>query len=172
MAPWDRAALEPVRQRLKELEGRRAALEATMPTTLVTEAVEPRMVRILPRGNWMDDSGDAVTPAIPAVLAAEPSADRRLTRLDLAEWLVSGQNPLTARVTVNRLWKLFFGAGLSRRLDDLGAQGEWPSHPELLDYLAVEFRRSGWNVKTSHTVHAADSDLPSVITGGCCPAGT
>jgi hypothetical protein len=150
LAAWHRGiapALEPVRQRLKELEGRRAALEATMPTTLVTEAVEPRMVRILPRGNWMDDSGDAVTPAIPAVLAAEPSADRRLTRLDLAEWLVSGQNPLTARVTVNRLWKLFFGAGLSRRLDDLGAQGEWPSHPELLDYLAVEFRRSGWNVK-------------------------
>ncbi|MFM7037238.1 MAG: PSD1 and planctomycete cytochrome C domain-containing protein [Planctomycetaceae bacterium] len=149
-AAWHRgitSALEPVRQRLKEIEGRRTALEATMPTTLVTEAVEPRMVRILPRGNWMDDSGDAVTPAIPAVLASEPAADRRLTRLDLAEWLVSGENPLTARVTVNRLWKLFFGAGLSRRLDDLGAQGEWPSHPELLDYLAVEFRRSGWNMK-------------------------
>jgi hypothetical protein len=105
------------------------------------------MVRVLPRGNWMDDSGELVTPAIPAVLAAEPSADRRLTRLDLAEWIVSEQNPLTARVTVNRLWKLFFGAGLSRRLDDLGAQGEWPSHPELLDDLATEFRRSGWDVK-------------------------
>jgi hypothetical protein len=150
LAAWHRGmtpALESERRRLKDLEGRRAALEATIPTTLITEAVEPRMVRVLPRGNWMDDSGEQVTPAIPAVLAAEPPADRRLTRLDLAEWIVSGQNPLTARVTVNRLWKLFFGAGLSRRLDDLGAQGEWPSHPELLDYLAVEFRRSGWDVK-------------------------
>jgi mono/diheme cytochrome c family protein len=150
LAVWHRGitpALETTRQQLKQLETRRATLEAAMPTTLVTETVEPRMVRVLPRGNWMDDSGELVTPAIPAVLAAEPSADRRLTRLDLAEWIVSEQNPLTARVTVNRLWKLFFGAGLSRRLDDLGAQGEWPSHPELLDDLATEFRRSGWDVK-------------------------
>ncbi|MFM7056583.1 MAG: PSD1 and planctomycete cytochrome C domain-containing protein [Planctomycetota bacterium] len=150
LAAWHRGitpALEPARQQLKELESRRAALETTLPSTLVTEAVEPRMVRILPRGNWMDDSGEQVTPAIPAVLAAEPPADRRLTRLDLAEWIVSEQNPLTARVIVNRLWKLFFGAGLSRRLDDLGAQGEWPSHPELLDDLATEFRRSGWDIK-------------------------
>jgi hypothetical protein len=150
LAEWHRGitpALEPARQQLKELESRRATLEAALPTTLVTEAVEPRMVRILPRGNWMDDSGEQVTPAVPAILAAEPPADRRLTRLDLAEWIVSGQNPLTARVTVNRLWKLFFGAGLSRRLDDLGAQGEWPSHPELLDDLATEFQRSGWDFK-------------------------
>jgi hypothetical protein len=150
LAGWYRGIapqLEPSRLQLKELEGRRAAIEATMPTTLVTEAVEPRMVRVLPRGNWMDETGEVVMPALPAVLAGAPAADRRLTRLDLAEWIVSGENPLTARVTVNRLWKLFFGAGLSRRLDDLGAQGEWPSHPELLDFLAAEFRRSGWDIK-------------------------
>ena len=150
LAAWYRGIapqLEGVRLRLKDLESRRGAIEATMPTTLVTEAVEPRMVRVLPRGNWMDESGESVMPAFPAVLAAAPAADRRLNRLDLAEWIVSSENPLTARVTVNRLWKLFFGAGLSRRLDDLGAQGEWPSHPELLDFLAAEFRRSGWDMK-------------------------
>lgn len=105
------------------------------------------MVRILPRGNWMDESGEVVTPALPAVFAREPAADRRLTRLDLAKWIVAADNPLTARTTVNRLWKVLFGAGLSRRLDDLGAQGEWPSHPQLLDYLAAEFQAGGWNLK-------------------------
>jgi hypothetical protein len=67
--------------------------------------------------------------------------------MDLAKWIVSPDNPLTARATVNRIWKLFYGHGLSRKLDDLGAQGEWPTHPELLDTLADEFIKSGWDVK-------------------------
>ena len=117
--------------------------------TLVTVAVEPRPTRILPRGNWQDESGEIVQPSPPAFLlkpgAAPPG--RRLNRLDLARWIVSLDNPLTARVFVNRLWKQFFGAGLSNTLEDLGAQGEPPSHPELLDWLAVEFRESGWDVK-------------------------
>ncbi|MCZ6795515.1 MAG: DUF1553 domain-containing protein, partial [Planctomycetota bacterium] len=99
-----------------------------------------------PRGNWLDDSGDIVEPAIPGYFG-KLNVEGRATRLDLAEWFVSRDNPLTARVLVNRLWKLFFGAGISKRLDDLGAMGELPVHPELLDWLAVEFMESGWDVK-------------------------
>jgi hypothetical protein len=115
--------------------------------TVVTQAWDPRPVRLLPRGNWQDDSGELVGPAVPHFLPQLATGDRRPTRLDLAKWLVAPENPLTARVFVNRLWKQFFGAGLSNVLDDVGAQGEWPTHPELLDWLAVEFRESGWDVK-------------------------
>ena len=102
---------------------------------------------ILPRGNWLDDTGPVVEPAVPHFLPQIETGGRRATRLDLARWIVSSENPLTARVFVNRLWKLFFGQGLSRTLEDLGTQGEWPTHPELLDGLAVEFVESGWDVK-------------------------
>src|SRR5262249_50751567 len=95
--------------------------------------------RVLARGNFMDESGEIVEPAIPAVFGKLEASNRRATRLDLANWIASKENPLTARVFVNRLWRQFFGAGLSRALDDFGSQGEWPSHPELLDWLASEF---------------------------------
>lgn len=117
---------------------------------------KPRTVRVLPRGNWMDETGEVMPPALPGFLS--PPADHPLTRLDLARWLVSRENPLTARVFVNRLWKQFFGVGLSKVLDDFGAQGEPPVNAALLDWLAVEFMESGWDVKhmvrlivTSHT---------------------
>ncbi len=139
--------LNPAREQLATLEKQRTDLNNAIPSTLVTEAVSPRMVRILKRGNWMDDTGEVVTPAFPTVFAEAPPADKVLNRLDLAKWIVSAENPLTARVVVNRLWKIYFGAGLSRKLDDLGAQGEWPSHPDLLDYLAEDFRSHGWDVK-------------------------
>ena len=89
-----------------------------------------------------------VQPAVPQFLAAPAKAagDQRLTRLDLAHWIASRDNPLTARAFVNRVWALFFGTGLSRDLQDLGNQGRWPTHPELLDWLAVEFMDSGWDV--------------------------
>ena len=101
----------------------------------------------LPRGNWLDESGPVVPPALPAFLPPLGVKDRRATRLDLARWLVAGDNPLVARVMVNRLWKLVFGQGLVTTLDDFGSQGAWPTHPELLDWLACEFVDGGWNVK-------------------------
>jgi hypothetical protein len=117
-------------------------------STMVTVAVPPRPMRVLARGNWQDDKGDLVEPGVPHFLPQVPNpAGRRLTRLDLARWLVASDNPLTARTVMNRLWKQFFGTGLSAVVEDLGTQGEWPSHPELLDWLAVEFQDSGWNVK-------------------------
>ena len=141
-------SLEPQRKKVAELEKARGELEAAMVSTLVTEQVEPRMVRVLARGNWMDESGEVVQPAFPEVLALAPTpADRRLTRLDLARWITDPAHPLTSRVLANRLWKNLFGAGLSAKLDDLGAQGEWPSHPQLLDELAQWMVDSNWDLK-------------------------
>lgn len=114
-------------------------------TTLITKRVEPRTMRVLPRGNWMDDSGEVVEPGVPHFLP-QLETEGRATRLDLAAWLTSSENPLTARVFVNRLWKLCFGTGLYKTLDDIGMQGEFPTHPQLLDELALEFA-DGWNVK-------------------------
>jgi len=104
-------------------------------------------MRVLPRGNWMDRSGEIVRPETPEFLAAVSGSGQRQTRLDLARWFVSPENPQTARAFVNRLWKLFFGTGIAKNLDDLGSQGELPVHPELLDWLAVEFIECGWDVK-------------------------
>ncbi|MEX2044794.1 MAG: DUF1553 domain-containing protein, partial [Opitutus sp.] len=117
--------------------------------TLVTEAAEPLTVRVLPRGNWQDESGPVVLPATPGFLPGrlESTPEKRLTRLDLARWIVSAENPITARTVVNRLWAMFFGTGLSAMPDDLGSRGEIPSHPELLDWLACEFRESGWDLR-------------------------
>jgi hypothetical protein len=137
--------LKPLRQELTDLNRRRERLIRSIPKTLVSKSTLPRTVRILPRGNWLDDSGEVVTPAVPVSLGLLPII--RPNRLDLARWIVSRDNPLTARTFVNRLWKLFFGQGLCKTLDDLGSQGEWPTHPELLDWLAVEFMDSGWDVK-------------------------
>ena len=142
--------LAGLRKRLAEAKKARADFEATVPRTLITErSSELRTVRILPRGDWMNETGEVVGPALPAFLvkAGGESSGRRLNRLDLANWLVSRDNPLTARVVMNRLWKQFFGAGLSKVLDDLGAQGEVPPNQELLDWLACEFMDRGWDVK-------------------------
>ncbi|HEY1108899.1 MAG TPA: DUF1553 domain-containing protein, partial [Opitutaceae bacterium] len=117
--------------------------------TLVTEQMKPIDVRVLARGNWQDETGPIVGPATPSFLPArrESTAEKRLTRLDLANWIVSDDNPITARVVMNRLWAMYFGTGLSAVIDDLGSQGELPSHPELLDWLAAEFRGSGWDMR-------------------------
>ena len=133
---------EPEMQVVSPLAVSRAGLTRTM----VTGRVKPRTIRVLPRGNWMDDSGEIVAPAVPDFLPAL-KVKGRANRLHLAQWLVSADNPLTARVFVNRLWYLFFGSGLSRSLDDTGSRGEWPTHPALLDWLAVEFTGNSWNIK-------------------------
>lgn len=145
---------EPVVADRKRLEALRAERKPLDRKLMVTQALaEPRTVRILPRGNWMDDSGAAVEPAIPAFLGTlAPSSGTRATRADLARWLVTpvedgGIGEFTARVTANRLWALFFGAGLCRSLDDFGGQGELPDQPELLDELALEFMGHGWGVR-------------------------
>jgi hypothetical protein len=127
-----------------------ALVETSVARVVVSEAVTPGETRILGRGNWMDESGEIVQPAVPAFLGKLAAGGRRATRLDLANWLVSPENPLTARVTVNRLWRQFFGTGLSKALDDLGSQGEWPSHPELLDWLASEFMRPQYQAEGTH----------------------
>ena len=141
--------LKPLREELQNAEATLRDHQKHLTTTLVTEAVAPRPIRILRRGNWMDDGGELVLPGtlttLPNPIASTEKS--RLSRLDLANWIVANNNPLTSRVLANRVWRLFFGFGLSRKMDDLGSQGEWPSHPELLDYLSGRLIEGGWDVK-------------------------
>jgi len=157
--PADEASEEEKKQAAAAREAAQKALDAALAKQTAMPATvskPPRTVRILPRGNWMDDSGEVVLPATPAFLPASIRARAgdqagaeagRLTRLDLAEWMIAADNPLVPRVLANRLWALAFGEGLSRRLDDHGSQGEPPSHPELLDWLACELRDEGWDIR-------------------------
>jgi hypothetical protein len=129
-----------------ELPRKRKRLVESFPTTMVMrEMPRPRDTRVLVRGQY-DKPGEKVQPGVPAALSPWP-AGRKPDRLGFAHWLTDAENPLTARVAVNRLWQMLFGAGIVKTVDDFGAQGEPPSHPELLDWLAVEFRESGWDVK-------------------------
>jgi len=139
--------LADVRSQLDNLRKEKTAVDKSVVTTLVTASVKPRMVRVLPRGDWMNDSGEQVKPNVPAFLPQPNVEDRDLNRLDLANWFVDRRNPLVARTFVNRLWMLYFGHGISGSVDDLGSQGKWPTHPELLDWLADELIDSGWDVK-------------------------
>ncbi|QEL19385.1 PSD1 and planctomycete cytochrome C domain-containing protein [Limnoglobus roseus] len=141
-----RPETKALRDEVAKVEGTRNALAAAIPSCLTTQSGPPRTVRVLPRGNWLDDTGEVMKPATPKVLVSTTLTTPRGTRLDLAKWLLARENPLTARVFVNRVWKLFFGAGLARSLEDVGMQGEAPSHPELLDFLALDFQ-DGWDVK-------------------------
>jgi len=118
-----------------------------VPTPVMRELPEGkrRVTRVQRRGSYLD-TGDEVAAGVPAVFHALPEGVPP-DRLALARWLVDEDNPLTARVAVNRYWQHIFGAGLVRTSEDFGTQGALPSHPELLDYLAVEFVESGWDVK-------------------------
>lgn len=144
-------AYQKIKSELQVREKERENLLKTAPSVLATISATPREIRLLNRGDWQDKSGPLVAPAPPAFLSkpAPPGEQPALrgTRLDLAKWMVDADNPLTSRVFVNRLWARLFGVGLSKDLGDFGLQGEYPSHPELLDWLAIEFREKGWSVK-------------------------
>ena len=135
--------------RLRNLEFERDKLERTFPTSMVmAESPVTKPSYLLIRGAY-DKKGDQVEPGLPAVLPPLPEGVPN-NRLGLAKWLTQPGHPLTARVEVNRIWQLHFGTGLVKTTEDFGQQGEWPSHPELLDWLATEFVRTGWDIKAMH----------------------
>lgn len=134
----DRVELKNAREQL-------AALTEPFPTMVMAVAAAPRDTFILNRGDYAQP-GEKVEVGTPAALPPMPAGAPQ-NRLGLAQWITMKENPLTARVAVNRIWKLFFGEGLVGTLADFGLQGDWPTHPELLDWLAVDFVESGWDVK-------------------------
>jgi hypothetical protein len=143
------AAPDPLRSmqaELSALERRKESMERAIPTAMVMQEMEkPRDTFILGRGDYRNKT-EKVTPGVPAALPPLP-AGAPANRLGLAQWLLDPSNPLTARVTVNRYWQMYFGHGLVKTAEDFGSQGEAPSHPELLDWLATEFVRRQWDVK-------------------------
>lgn len=147
--PEDADDDHPLKKAFEQAKREKEKFEQGIPTVLVSQAVAPREMRLLPRGNWLDDSGPVVQPSFPRTLSfTEISPESgRLGRLELAEWMTHPDHPLVSRVFVNRIWKLMMGNGIVASLDDFGSQGDVPSHPLLLDWLAVEFVESGWDVK-------------------------
>ncbi|MEX2113385.1 MAG: DUF1553 domain-containing protein [Pirellulales bacterium] len=162
--------VQDAHRRIAEATQRKLDLEASFPTTMVmVEMPVPRETFILERGQY-DKPAERVQAGIPAALNPL-SAGASPDRLSFARWLVDPANPLTARVAVNRFWQAYFGTGLVKTVDDFGAQGEAPSHRELLDWLASEFVASGWDVKamqrlivTSATYRQTSSAAPELYT--------
>ena len=136
-----------MKQLLEKAQDEQKKFEVTLPAAMVMkEKAEIRPAHIMIRGAY-DNLGEVVERDTPAFLPSLKK-DRARDRLDLAEWFVSEEHPLTARVAVNRFWQQLFMVGIVKTSEDFGAQGDWPSHPELLDYLAVSFVESGWDVKS------------------------
>jgi len=146
-----------------------ASTEKSVPTTMVAREMEkPRETFMLVRGEY-DKKSDQVGPGVPAILPPFPK-DAPTNRLGLAKWLVDPKHPLTARVTVNRFWQQYFGVGLVKTAEDFGVQGDRPSNPELLDWLATEFVRTGWDVRklqklmvTSRTYRQTSRATPEML---------
>jgi len=159
-------ALVAAEKEVTVLRQTREELERTVPTSMVMQEMDaPRDTFVLERGQY-DKPGEKVSAAIPAVFGVLPTGVPT-NRLGLARWLVAPTNPLTARVMVNRFWQMYFGVGIVKTAEDFGTQGEWPSHPELLDWLASEFLSRGWDVKamqklilTSATYRQASATTP------------
>ncbi len=168
MRLWFPELYAPERKELARLEEERRKYLLTVPTVMVMEESRPRPAYVLKRGAY-DAHGEEVSPAVPSALPAmKPEWPK--TRLGLAYWLVDRGNPLTARVTVNRFWQMLFGTGLVKTVEDFGSQGDWPVHAELLDWLAVEFMDTGWNVKgilktmvMSATYRQASAATPELV---------
>jgi hypothetical protein len=141
-----RGVFDPLHQKLDEAKKKLQELEKAIPATLVTvEMDKPRDSHVLERGQY-DKPAEKVDRDVPAILP--PLSDEApRNRLGLAQWLTQPSHPLTSRVTVNRFWQQYFGTGIVKTAEDFGSQGEWPSHPDLLDWLSVEFMESGWDVK-------------------------
>jgi len=138
--------LKTVRDQLAEARKAQEALQGEIPSTLVMqERAEPRESHVLIRGNFLNPD-ERVFPGVPAILPPLPK-EQPANRVTLARWLVSPENPLTARVTMNRFWEQIFGCGLVETVEDFGTQGQRPTHPELLDWLATEFIRQNWDMK-------------------------
>ena len=154
---------------LKSLKKRQAALEKEILTVMVMgEMKKPRETFVLARGDYRNKT-EKVGPGVPAVLPPLPK-EAKLNRLTLARWLVDPAHPLTARVAVNRYWQMYFGLGIVKTAEDFGSQGEPPSHPELLDYLATEFVHTKWDVKamqrlivTSATYRQSSKVSPALL---------
>ena len=146
----DSAQANKINSQIIEYQEDLKLLKAANRLTMVTQSVAPRQIRVLPRGDWLDESGPVVEPAIPTFLGKLDTNGKRATRLDLANWLLDVENGiggLTARVFVNRFWYLLFGRGISPSLGDFGGQGQPPNHPEMLDQLALDFIQDDWSVK-------------------------
>lgn len=141
-----RATFAPLIKQQADLEQKRKELDAAIPATLISEDLpQPRDAFVLIRGAY-DKKGEKVDRGVPTVLPPLPTGAPN-NRLGLAKWLVAPEHPLTSRVIVNRYWQQVFGTGIVKTSEDFGAQGTWPSHPELLDWLATEFIQTGWDVK-------------------------
>jgi mono/diheme cytochrome c family protein len=149
----DHAPYRPLKEQLDLANAHLAEMKSAaskLNVTVLQERAQPRETHVLIRGQW-DKPGDPVERGVPEAIAPwnpqQGTDSPRSTRADLARWLTAPQNPLTPRVTVNHLWQMLFGEGLVRTPDDFGLQGESPTHPELLDWLAAEFIESGWNIR-------------------------
>ncbi|KAB2663205.1 MAG: DUF1553 domain-containing protein, partial [Verrucomicrobia bacterium] len=153
----------------ESIRKRRGELEASVPSSFVWRDLDkPRDSFVMQRGAY-DRPGEKVTRGVPAAFPPL-RAGGTPNRLDLARWLVSDEHPLTARVAANRYWQQFFGTGLVKTADDFGSQGQPPSHPELLDWLAVQYRAGGWDTKalvrlmvTSHAYRQDSRVTPALL---------